>query len=369
MVRPQAKEGILRVKPYVGSEANKGKTLSEGRKLINISSNESAFDASPAAKEAFMRSVGDLIRYPEIDAMSLRMALANHHGINLENVICGAGSDQIIDLLALAYAGKGDEVIYSAHGFQMYPIAAHAVGATPVAAPESDLTADVDALLEKVTDRTKILFLANPNNPTGSYVSQNEIKRLHAGLPGNVILVIDAAYAEYVTTEDYDSGIELVRNEKNVVMTRTFSKIYGLASLRVGWAYGPKEVIETLDRIRPPFNVNSVGISGAIAALSDKEHTKKSQLHNSEILQWFTEEVKSMGLKLHPSFANFLIVYFAPNSSKNAEAAYQFLFERGSITRRGGGYGLPDWVRMSMGTQEEMEFVSATLKEFVEKND
>ncbi|PPR12785.1 MAG: Histidinol-phosphate aminotransferase [Alphaproteobacteria bacterium MarineAlpha12_Bin1] len=369
MVRPQAKEGILRVKPYVGSEAHKGKILSEGRKLINISSNESAFDASPAAKEAFMGSAGDLIRYPEIDAMSLRMALASHHGINLENVICGAGSDQIIDLLALAYAGIGDEVVYSAHGFQMYPIAAHAVGATPVAAPELNLTADVDLLLEKVTDKTKILFLANPNNPTGSYVSQSEIKRLHAGLPGNVILVIDAAYAEYVTAEDYDSGIELVRNENNVVMTRTFSKIYGLASLRVGWAYGPKEIIETLDRIRPPFNVNSIGISGAIAALADKEHTKKSKLHNSEILHWFTEEVKRMGLKSHPSFANFLIVYFDPNTPKNAEAAYQFLFERGIITRRVGGYGLPDWVRISMGTQEEMEIVSATLKEFVEKND
>jgi histidinol-phosphate aminotransferase len=364
VARPQAKEGVLRVTPYAGSEAKPG-----GGQLINISSNESAFGASAAAQKAYTDVATNLRRYPEIDARSLRQALAAHYDLEPERIICGNGSDQIIDLLALAYAGVGDEVLYSAHGFQIYPIAAHTVGAMPVAAPEVNLNTDVDALLDRVSERTRILFLANPNNPTGTFVTRAELARLHAGLPGDVVLVIDAAYAEYVTHADYEPGIELARTRDNVVMTRTFSKIYALASLRVGWAYGPSEIIDILDRIRPPFNVNAPAIAGAIAALEDREHTEIARRHNAELLPWFTGEIEAMGLTVNPSVANFVIVHFDPETPKNAEAAYQYLFDRGIVTRRVGGYGLPDWVRMSIGTRAEMTIVRDTLKEFLEKND
>ncbi|MCZ6838286.1 MAG: histidinol-phosphate transaminase [Alphaproteobacteria bacterium] len=364
MARPQAKEGVLRVTPYVGSEAK-----ADGGQLINISSNESAFGASERAREAYVNAATNLRRYPEIDARSLRQALAAHYGLEPERIICGTGSDQIIDLIALAFAGVGDEVVYSAHGFQMYPIAAHAVGAMPVAAPEVNLTANVDALLDRVNERTRIVFLANPNNPTGTFVTRDELARLHAGLPGEVLLVIDAAYAEYVTQADYEPGVELARAHENVVMTRTFSKIYALASLRVGWAYGPRDIIGILDRIRPPFNVNAPAIAGAIAALADRDHTENARRHNSEVLPWFADQVAALGLTVNPSAANFVIVHFDPETPKDAESAYQHLFSKGIVTRRVGGYGLPDWVRMSIGTREEMTTVLDALKEFLEKND
>ena len=362
LLQPQVKEGVLRVKPYVGSEAK----LSENE-LINISSNESAFEASLLAHDAYINAAKDLRCYPEIDSISLRRAIAEKYGLNPGRIICGTGSDQIIDLIALAYAGVGDEVVYSAHGFQMYPIAAHAVGAMPVAAPEQNLTSSVDAILDKINERTRIVFLANPNNPTGTMLNQDELNRLHSGLPSSVVFVIDAAYAEYVTQNNYESGIELARNKNNVIMTRTFSKIYALANLRVGWAYGPTDIIESLNRVRPPFNVNGPAIAAAIAALGDNEHTERSKSYNQEILSWFTEEVKAMGLVVNPSVANFVIIYFEEKSSKNAGAAYQYLFDKGIITRRVDGYGLPNWVRVSMGTREEMLIVRNALKEFVEQ--
>ena len=275
LLRPQTKEGILRLKPYVGSESK----LTE-HSLINISSNESAFEASILARDAYSNASKDLRCYPEIDAITLRKAIAKTYELNADRIICGTGSDQIIDLIALAYAGVGDEVVYSAHGFQMYPIAAHAVGAMPMAAPEQNLTSSVDAILDKVNDRTRIVFLANPNNPTGTMLSQDELNRLHSGLPSDVVFVIDAAYAEYVTQSNYEPGIELAGKEDNVIMTRTFSKIYALANLRVGWAYGPTDIIESLDRIRPPFNVNGPAIAAAVAALGDQEHTQKSKIYN-----------------------------------------------------------------------------------------
>jgi len=364
VVRPQAKEGVLRVTPYAGSEAK-----AEGGQLINISSNESAFGASARALEAYADAAANLRRYPEIDARSLRQALAAHYGLEAERIICGTGSDQIIDLIALAYAGVGDEVVYSEHGFQMYPIAANAVGAMPVAAPETNLTVDIDALLASVGERTRIVFLANPNNPTGTFVTRSELARLHAGLPGEVLLVIDAAYAEYVTQAEYEPGVELVRAHDNVVMTRTFSKIYALAALRVGWAYGPTEIIGILDRIRPPFNVNAPAIAGAIAALADSGHTETARRHNGEVLPWFAGELAALGLTVNPSVANFVIVHFDPDTPKNAEAAYLYLQSKGIVTRRVGGYNLPDWVRMSIGTREEMTAVRDALKEFLEKND
>jgi histidinol-phosphate aminotransferase len=316
--------------------------------------------------EAYSATSEEMHRYPEIDARSLRLALAEHHGLEIERIICGCGSDQLIDLIALAYAGPGDETIYSEHGFTMYPIATRGVGATPVAAPETNLTADVDAILDCVNARTKIVFLANPNNPTGSYLGNDALRRLHAGLPEDVLLVLDAAYAEYVVAQDYEPGIALVRAASNVIMTRTFSKIYALASLRIGWAYGPAEIIEILDRVRPPFNVSTPAIAAGIAALDDTEHTARSRDLNAELLPWFTSEVEAMGLTVNPSVGNFVIIRFDPETDRNAEAAYRFLFERGIVTRRVAGYGLPDWVRMSIGTRKEMQDVLGALRAFVE---
>jgi len=359
MAPPKAKEGVLAITPYAGSEVGSG-----GADRIVISSNESAFGPSWRAMEAYSASSEEMHRYPEIDARSLRQALADHHGLEVDRIICGCGSDQLIDLIALAYAGPGDETVYSEHGFTMYPIATRGVGATPVAAAEANLTADVDAILGCVNDRTRIVFLANPNNPTGTYLGIDELRRLHAGLPEDVLLVLDAAYAEYVTAPDYDPGMTLVREASNVVMTRTFSKIYALASLRIGWAYGPAEIIEILDRVRPPFNVSTPAIAAGIAALADTEHTERSRDLNGELLPWFTAEVEKLGLIVNPSVGNFVIVRF--DDPETAEAAYRFLFERGIVTRRVAGYGLPEWVRMSIGQREEMQDVVDALRTFVE---
>lgn len=361
MAPPKAKPGVLAITPYAGSEAGMG-----GTDRIVVSSNESAIGPSWQAMEAYSGASEDVHRYPEIDARSLRQTLADHHGLEVDRIICGCGSDQIIDLLALCFAGPGDETLYTEHGFTMYPIATLGVGATPIAVPESNLTTDVDALLAAVNDKTRIVFLANPNNPTGSYLPEGELRRLHAGLPEDVLLVLDGAYAEYVMQEDYVAGEALVREASNVVMTRTFSKIYALASLRVGWAYAPAEIIDVLDRVRPPFNVSAPAIAAAKAALADREHTERSRQLNAELLPWFVAQVETLGLRVNPSVANFVIVHFDPETPRNAEAAYRFLFSKGIVTRRVAGYGLPDWVRMSIGTRDEMEEVVAALTEFMD---
>ncbi|MBO21554.1 MAG: histidinol-phosphate transaminase [Rhodospirillaceae bacterium] len=358
MAPPKARPGVLQITPYDGSEVGAG-----GANRIVISSNESAFGPSWRAMEAYSASSEEMHRYPEIDARSLRQALADKHGLEVERIICGCGSDQLIDLLALAYAGPGDETVYSEHGFTMYPIATRGVGATPVAALETALTADVDAILDCINERTRIVFLANPNNPTGTYLGDAELRRLHAGLPDDVLLVLDAAYAEYVVAPDYDPGVALARETSNVVMTRTFSKIYALASLRIGWAYGPREIIEILDRVRPPFNVSTPAIAAGIAALSDDEHTSRARDLNAEVLPWFTSKIEEMGLAVNPSVGNFVIVHFGDEG--RAEAAYRFLFERGVVTRRVAGYGLPEWVRMSIGKRDEMQDVIDALRAFV----
>jgi histidinol-phosphate aminotransferase len=339
---PQPRPGVLRITPYAGSAAYGGES-----ERINVSSNESAFGASPQALAAAVAAVQGLRRYPEIDNHSLREAVAARFALDPARIVCGNGSDEIIKLLCIAYAGLGDEIIYSAHGFQMYPIAAHSVGAMPVAVPEKDLTFDVDAVLDRVNDRTRLVFIANPNNPTGSYINRDELARLHAGLPENVLLVIDGAYAEYVTRADYDAGVALASAHDNVVMTRTFSKIYALAALRVGWAYCPAPVMDVLERLRSPFNVNAVAIAAGIAALADTAHTEHAVMHNAELLPWFTAQVEGMGRTVAPSVANFVIVHFDPDSRKNATAAYEWLYAHDILTRnspadlhvarRGGG--------------------------------
>ncbi len=360
MVGPQPRTGILDIAPYVGGDSS----VPGVARIIKLASNESAFGPSPRAVAAYGAAAHDLHRYPDGSALDLRQALAAHYGLDAERIVCGNGSDELIALLARGYAGPGDEILHSEHGFLMYAIAGRSVGAAVVAAPETDLTANVDALLARVTAKTRILFLANPNNPTGSYVPQDELARLHEGLPGGCLLVIDAAYAEYISRNDYDAGLSLVEDNDNVVMTRTFSKIYGLAALRVGWAYCPAQVAAVLNRLRGPFNVTAPSLAAARAALDDVAFTDRAKTHNDLMLRWFTDEVRALGLEAAPSIANFVIVCFAEGDGKDAGAAIDFLRAKGIIPRKIADYGLPQWVRFSLGLEEEMREVVAALSEF-----
>src|SRR5262249_19531933 len=268
-------------------------------------------------------------------------------------------------LLLRSYAGPGDEVLYSRHGFLMYPINAQTVGATPVAAPERALTTDVDALLERVPDRTRIVFVANPNNPTGTYLGAAEMARLHAGLPPSVVLAIDAAYAEFVNRNDYEAGAALVDRADNVVMLRTFSKVYALAGLRLGWAYCPPAITDILNRMRSPFNVNVPALAAGVAAVEDVEALVHAQAHNQRWLAWFSQRLAALGLPLTPSVANFVLARFPDDPHRNADAAFAFLQSRGILTRKMGAYGLPQHLRITIGTGPEMAAVAATLAEFM----
>ncbi|MCP5366464.1 MAG: histidinol-phosphate transaminase [Hyphomicrobiales bacterium] len=356
-----ARPGIMDISPYVGGESK----IPGVDRVIKLASNEGAFGPSPKAQEAYRQAAGQLHRYPDSSGPELRAALARHFGVNSANIVFGAGSDELLGLLCRAYAGPGDEVLYPAHGFLMYPIAAKTAGATPVTAPETNLTADVDNLLAKVTDRTRIVFLANPNNPTGSYISKDELQRLRDGLPKGVLLVIDAAYAEFMTQNDYAPGIELVEAGENVVMTRTFSKIFALGSLRLGWAYAPASICDVLNRVRNPFNVSQSALVAGLAALEDTAFTDKSRDHNAKWLAWTTEEVRKLGLTVPPSHGNFILVRFPERDGKTAEAADAYLKSRGIIVRRMVPYGLGDSLRVSIGLGDEMEAFAAALADFM----
>src|SRR4249919_1313370 len=273
--RPQPRPGVLAIDPYVP-----GKSTAPGvARVFKLSSNETPLGPSPKAIAAYRAVADHLEDYPDGASTALREAIGRAFGLDPARIVCGAGSDDLLNLIADAYLKDGDEAIHTTHGFLVYPIATLGAGATPVVAPEKDFTADVDAILAKVTERTKMVFLANPNNPTGTYVPFDEVKRLHAGLPKSVLLVIDAAYAEYVRRNDYESGIELVATSENVVMCRTFSKVHGLAALRLGWMYGPAHVVDAVNRIRGPFNVNSAAIAAGIAAIEDVGHVERSTAH------------------------------------------------------------------------------------------
>jgi len=352
--------GIMNIAPYVGGESS----LPGQNRVIKLASNESPLGPSPRAIEAYKALAGELHRYPDGGAVKLREAIARHHALDASRIVCGAGSDELIGLLVRAYAGPGDEVLYSRHGFLMYPIAAQSVGATPVTAPERDLAADVDSLLARVTPRTRILFLANPNNPTGSCLPASEVKRLRDRLAPEVLLVIDAAYAEYVARADYEAGAALVEAHDNAVMTRTFSKIYGLAALRIGWAYCPAAIADVLNRLRGPFNTGAAAQAAAVAALEDRAHAEKARAHNDRWLPWFSERARALGLVAHPSFGNFVLVGF-PAATGGAEKALAFLNTRGVIPRRMASYGLPDCLRFTIGTAEEMEATVTALADFV----
>src|SRR5712671_4344096 len=353
--------GILDISPYIGGESQ-----ADGiARPIRLASNESALGPSPKAVAAYKALAGEIHRYPDGGAHGLRAALGRHHGLDPARIVCGAGSDELIALLLRGYAGPGTEVLYSRHGFLMYPIGAQAVGATPLAVPERELTADVDEFLARVTERTRIVFVANPNNPTGTYLSADEMVRLHAGLPPGVVLAIDAAYAEFVNRNDYEPGIALVNRAENVVMLRTFSKIYALAGLRLGWAYCPPAIADALNRVRGPFNVSAAAQAAGIAAVEDVEALNHARAHNERWLSWFSERLAVLGLPLTPSVANFVLARFPDDQLKNADAAFAFLQSHGILTRKMAAYGLPQYLRITIGTGPEMETVAATLAEFM----
>ena len=357
----QPRPGVLEIAPYVGGKSSAGGTAEP----IKLSSNEAPLGPSPLAMAAYAEMASKLHRYPDGGAADLRQALARHHGIDAARIVCSSGSDELISLLAKAYAGPGDEVLYSRHGFLMYPIAAHAAGATPVTAPERALTTDVDAMLAAVTPRTRIVFLANPNNPTGTYIPADEVRRLHAGLSPDTLLVLDAAYAEFVDAEDYEAGIRLVDAADNVVMTRTFSKLYGLAGLRIGWGYGSPAIIDVLNRVRGPFNVSLPAQAAGVAALADSEFNARQVAHNAEWRAWLAGRLNQLGLDVVPSVGNFLLVRFPDEDGRRAPDADAFLMARGIIVRRMEGYGLPEYLRVSVGRANENEALAAALADFL----
>ena len=358
---PRPRPGALAIDPYVPGKSK----APAGVRLHKLSSNETPLGPSPKAIEAFREAAGNLEVYPDGGARVLREAIARAHGLDPERIVCGAGSDELLSLLASAYLTEGDEGLFTEHGFLVYKIAILAAGGSPVVAPETDLTADVDALLARVTDRTRIVYLANPNNPTGTYLPFDEVKRLHAGLPTSTLLVLDAAYSEYVRTNDYAAGIELVSGSENVVMTRTISKVFGLASLRIGWLYGPASVVDALNRIRGPFNVSGPAIAAGAAAVADRAHLDAAVAHNAEWLAKLTEGVRALGLEVAPSVANFILIRFPKDAGRTAADADAYLTARGLILRAVGAYGLPDCLRLSIGSAEANEAVFSALGEFM----
>ena len=358
---PQPKPGILDIELYIPGESH----LPGGVKPIKLSSNETPLGPSPKALAAYRDAAGALERYPDGGAGALRAAIAQRYNLDAERIICGAGSDELLTLLAHAYLGPGDEAIYTEHGFLVYRIAILANGASPVIAPEKDLVTDVDAILARVTAHTKMVFLANPNNPTGTYIPASEVTRLRDQLPGHVLLVLDGAYAEYVREQDYECGLQLAASTPNTVMTRTFSKIYGLASLRLGWAYGPAEIIGVLNRLRGPFNISGPGIAAGVAAMGDTAHIAAAVAHNDRWLAWLTKELAALGLTVTPSVANFLLIHFPKDGVLTAAAADGYLKSRGLILRRVGGYGLAHALRLTVGTESDNRVVVAALSEFL----
>jgi histidinol-phosphate aminotransferase len=357
-IRPRP--GVMDIAPYIGGASH----VEGAEKVVKLSSNENPWGASPKAVAAYQAAAADLAAYPDPGCADLRAAIADAHGLEADRIICGAGSDELIALLCQAYAGEGDEVVYSRHGFLMYPISALANGATPVTAAETDLTADVDNLLAACTGNTRLVFLANPNNPTGTRLNAQELTRLAAGIPDRALLVVDAAYAEFVGEDDYDSGIALVRRRDNVVMTRTFSKIYGLAALRVAWLYGPDHVIDVLHRVRGPFNVSAPAQAAAAAAMRDAEFTAACAAKNRTLRERFRADLAALGVPTTPSSANFVLAEFG-TGDRGAAAADAFLKSKGIIARRMESYGLAAHLRISIGDEAACAAVTAALKEFL----
>jgi histidinol-phosphate aminotransferase len=359
--RPEPRSGVLEIESYVPGSS----TAPRVAKVYKLSSNETPLGPSPHAVRAYQEVAARLAFYPDGSSAPLRDALGRAYGVNPSLIVCGAGSDELLSLLARAFLGPGDEAIHTVHGFLVYRNVILGAGARPVVAPESNYTADVDAILKAVTPRTKVVFLANPNNPTGTYLPFDEIKRLRQHLASDVLFVLDGAYAEYVRCEDYGSGMELVGSAENVVICRTFSKIYGLAALRLGWLFGPAQVVDALNRIRGPFNVSQPAIAAGVAAMDDIAHIERAAKHNAHWLPWLSQEFAKLGLAVTPSAANFLLIHFPTSTIRSADAADKFLCSRGLILRRLEPYRLSGALRVTVGTEEANRLLVAALAAYM----
>jgi histidinol-phosphate aminotransferase len=356
---PRPRPEVFSVASYVGGES----AIPGVTRVIKLSSNEGAFGPPPAAIAALAESGAQLHRYPDGGMAKLRAAIGAAFGMDPARIVCGNGSDELLTLLIQAYGGPGTQLIMSAHGFSIYEISGKLAGCTVLKAPERNLTTDVDAILALVSPSTRMVFLANPNNPTGSLLPESEVARLRAGLPEDVLLVIDAAYAEYVDHVEYDASRALVDAGENTVMTRTFSKIFGLGGARLGWAYAPAPIVDVLNRMRPPFNVSITAAAAAMAALSEPGWVAHGRAHNSQARTRLAARLTQAGLNVHPSEANFLLVDFG--TAARAVAADAFLRQRGIIVRNVKSYGLPECLRITIGTDEECSLVAGALNEFV----
>jgi histidinol-phosphate aminotransferase len=354
------KPGVLEITPYVGTRAE------PGVRLHQLSANECALGPSPAAVDAYRAAAKEIAFYPDGGTHVLREAIGEVHGLNPDRIVCGNGSDELLTLLANAYLNPGDEVLFSEHAFLVYRIATLANSAVPVVVPEPDLRVDVDAVLSQVSAKTRLVYIANPNNPTGTYLSGEELHRLHEGLPGDALLVIDSAYAEFVRRNDYESGVEMVSRFDNVVMTRTFSKAYGLAGLRVGWAFCPAAVADVLNRVRGPYNVSVAAQAAAAAALRDHAHLEAAVAHNEIWRHWLASEIRKLGLIVDEGVGNFVLIHFPKDGPHNARAADAFLLKHGVALRPVGAYGLPHCLRATIGLEEANRATVAALAEFLQ---
>ena len=358
MNSPAPRAEILRIQPYVAGESE----LPGANRTVKLSSNEGAFGVPPTAQAAIVAAAAEVYRYPDGGSDSLRAALGKRWGLDPGRIVCGAGSDDLLYQFCLSYGGPGRDIIMSAHGFSIYHIAGTYAGSRVIKVPERNLTADLDAMLAAVSPATRLIFLANPNNPTGSMVPAAEVARFRAALPPEVLLVLDAAYAEYVTHPAYDAGIKLVDATANTVMTRTFSKVFGLGGMRIGWCYAPPAIVDVLNRVRGPFNVSVAAQAAAIAALGEPGWVEKGCAHNAEYRPKLTAGIEAAGLKVWPSEANFVLVDLATTQAANAADA--FLRTNGIIVRKVGGYGLPHCLRVTVGTAAEVDLVVDAFAEF-----
>jgi len=360
MALPQAQAGILEIKPYKAGKSATKPTAAP----IKLSSNENPYGCSPKAEQAYAEAAADMNRYPNAGCSAVRAAISETYDIPTDNIICGAGSDELLGLLVQAFAGEGDEVLYPEHGFLMYKIYALGNGAIPIEATETNLKTDVDALLASVTERTKIVFLANPNNPTGSYISGAELKRLRDGLPEHVVLAIDGAYAEYVEADDYSCGLDLATTTQNTVMLRTFSKIYGLPAVRLGWAVGSDYIMDILGRIRSPFNVTSAAQAAGAAAMRDTTWMYEQRDINNKALVSLISEFQSLGLGVYPSVGNFILVELG--STERANEVLKGLAAKDIYVRDVVAYKLPSCLRISIGTDKENATLMVAMRELID---
>ena len=362
MTGPLPRREILTIHPYVAGESE----LPGANRTIKLSSNEGAFGVPPSAQAAIVNAAAESYRYPDGGADRLRAAIGQRWNLDPKRIVCGAGSDDLLYQFCLSYGGPGRDIMMSAHGFSIYHIAGTYAGSRVIKVPERNMTADLDAMLAAVSPATRLIFLANPNNPTGSMLPAADVARFRAALPPEVLLVLDAAYAEYVTHPAYDAGTRLVDATDNTVMTRTFSKVYGLGGMRIGWCYAPPAIVDVLNRVRGPFNVSVAAQAAAIAALAEPDWVEKGRVHNAEYRPKLAAGIEATGLKVWPSEGNFVLVDLG--ATQAADAADVFLRTNGIIVRKVGGYGLPHCLRVTVGTAEEVGLVIDGFAEFMRQS-